>query len=337
MNRALVALSGGIDSAAVTLVLREAGYQVQALYIDMLGDRAMREKAIDMARRLDVKLHIEDVQSQFKSLIVDFTLAEHQSGRTASPCAVCNPAIKWATLLTVADRLGIEKIATGHYVRIEHSDGEYFINKGVDPSKDQSYYLWALDQRVLSRAITPLGSMTKREVREYLLGEGFSDLSSSGESMGLCFMQGRSYADFLRHALDPKKGDVVDPQGQVVGDHDGYQLYTIGQKRGFRSVAPGEVRRIDPTSNQIEIGSALMCTELCVENFVLHEPLPLNLEGLTVKIRGIGRNPQGGVRLDVRGDRLHITLEKDEAWAVCAGQPVVIYRADRVVGGGILC
>lgn len=337
MNRVLVALSGGIDSAAVSLMLRADGYRVQALYIDMLGDVTARAKAIDMARRLGIELHIEDVRSQFKRSIVDFTLAEHQLGRTASPCAVCNPAIKWATLLQVADRLGIEKIATGHYVRIEHSKGEYFINKGVDPSKDQSYYLWALDQRVLSRAITPLGSMTKREVRAHLLDEGFSDLSTSGESMGLCFMQGRSYADFLRHALDPQKGDVVDHHGQVVGDHDGYQLYTIGQKRGFRSATPGEVRRIDPAVNKIEIGPALMCTELWVENFVLHESWPLNGDGLSIKIRGIGRNPQGEAHLNIVDHRLHITLCQDKAWAVCAGQPVVIYRGDRVVGGGVLC
>lgn len=328
----LIGISGGIDSAAATLLLREAGYDVVALWIDMLGCAAQRKRVIELCDELQVPLLIESVGAKFQRKVVAHTLAEHQAGRTPSPCAVCNVEVKFATLLAVADREGISSIATGHYVQIVERSGAHYVARGVDSVKDQSYYLYALGEETLRRVVTPLGGMKKSDVRQFLASRGFEQLATGGESQGLCFVE-RGYGEFLRANISLTSGSVIDGSGVIVGAHDGYQLYTIGQKRGFESSTQGEIRRIDPQGNIIEIGEPLFSSV-----FECHAAQFRPLTGgepLRVAVRGLGRNPQGEARVEQRGDRLLITLLADPAWAVSAGQPVVIYCGDVVVGGGV--
>lgn len=331
MSKILVALSGGLDSAAVVLMLRDKGFQIEALYIDMTGSEESRSKAVELAERLDVRLHIENVEHKFRTQIVDFALSEHQCARTPSPCALCNPQIKWSTLVAVADRLGIEKIATGHYVNIVKRGERFFISVGVDPAKDQSYYLWALDQSVLSRAITPLGALFKRDVRTFLAERGFEALASGGESMGLCFLEGQSYNEFIASHLPISPGEVLNVDGEVMGTHDGFQLYTVGQKRGFRAEARGEVRSIDHVLNRLVVGEPLYATDLILTNCVVNT---LDADRIRVKVRGLGRNPEGYASVEFRGDCLYVHLIDDKAWAPAAGQPVVLYSDDILIAGG---
>lgn len=333
MNREkiLVALSGGIDSAATVLMLREEGFEVEGLYIDMLGSAEARNQASNVARRLAIKLHVENITEEFNRKIITHTLNEHTSGRTPSPCAICNPLIKWEVTQRVADRLGIWKFATGHYVRVIDSA----VYKGVDPAKDQSYYLWGVAPKTLSRAITPLGSLTKREVRDYLHAhDGFVDLALAGESMSICFIGRTPYNEFLARNLDVKAGETVDQSGNVVGTHGGYQLYTIGQKRGF--TGGGAVIAVDVERNRIVTSAEpriLYTDTILLRDWVIHH----HARRLHIKVRGIGRNPQSEVvGLEQPDDgTLRITLAEPDAWAVAQGQPVVLYAGDRVIGGGI--
>lgn len=333
MSKILVALSGGLDSAAVVLMLREQGFDVEALYIDMIGCQASRLRAIELAAKLDVTLHIENVEREFCTQIIQHTLSEHQAGRTPSPCARCNPQIKWRTLSAVADRLAIEKIATGHYIGIVQRGDRFFVASALDPIKDQSYYLWALDQDILSRAVTPLGGFLKRDVRAFLADRGFGSLALGGESMGLCFLRGQSYTDFLATNLPVALGQVRNTLGEVVGEHNGFQLYTIGQKRGFVSSELGEVRAIEPSTNRVVVGESLYAKKLYLTDCVINS---LDFDHIWVKVRGLGRNPQGEVRVERYGDCLLVCLLEDQAWAPAAGQPVVLYSSDLLVAGGLL-
>ena len=343
MEKILTALSGGIDSAATVILLREHGFEPEALYLDMAGDRASRRKAAETARQLKVKLHTEDIRDEFRRRVIDQTLSEHNAGRTPSPCAVCNPQVKWRFLAGVADRLGIGLISTGHYIRITHQDGVLYVVRGVDPAKDQSYYLWGLGQEVLKRAVTPLGDFTKTEIRALLAGHGLMELAGGSESMGVCFLKDGSYRKFLEENLSDgiAPGEVVNRQGNIIGRHEGYQLYTIGQKRGF-SAGSEEVHitHIDAPANRITVSDdpeELYSSVLFGEGLYAPDPGRLASEGLKVAIRGLGRNPEGACKV-TPGERGAVTVELEggRAWAAAPGQPMVFYDGDAVVGGAFL-
>lgn len=334
MEQILVAISGGIDSTATVLMLREQGYDVSGLYIDMLGDDMSTNRVRMVAQRLGIELYVEDVREEFRHEVIEYTLREHQAGRTPSPCAICNPMIKWAVTQRVADRLGIWRFATGHYVRI--IDG--FVHKGIDPAKDQSYYLWGLSSDTLHRAITPLGYYTKLQIREYLgRYADFAEMSKGGESMSVCFVGKGSYGGFLRENLSIVEGKVVDRSGVCIGEHSGYQLYTIGQKRGF--TGGGAVVGVDPRSNSVittDDAESLYSDTITVRDWVVH--CDLAKWDVQVKVRGVGRNPQSQVRrIEKQMDgMLRVELMAADAWAVAQGQPLVLYMGDMVVGGGII-
>lgn len=357
MKKILVALSGGIDSAAAVLLLRRQGWQTEALYLDITGDPRELSNARQTAAALNVDLHVEDVAGAFEDKIINYIISEHAAGRTPSPCAMCNPHIKWLALAEVADRLGIEHIATGHYVRIGCENGIYYINRGVDPSKDQSYYLWALGQPTLRRAVTPLGGYTKTEVREFLAAQGMTTLARSRESMGICFLKGKSYENFLNQNLERyiSAGDVVDRNGTRIGTHSGYPLYTVGQKKGFSVDIPSgdadsdlsfandpfRIISVDPAVNRLTASrnpDDLYSAVLWGAGLKTPDLRRLTASSdLRVVIRGIGRNPEGTCRVIPEKEGLfRVELHGGKAWAAAPGQPMVFYEGERVVGGAFL-
>lgn len=347
-DEVLVALSGGLDSAAVVLLLREAGYRPRALFLDMLDSPAARRAAADTAEMLGVELIVEPCADRFQTEIIDFVLSEHAAGRTPAPCSRCNPRIKWKLLAEAADRLGIHHIATGHYVRTaRHEDGHTYFRRGIDPAKDQSYYLWDVPEPLIERVVLPLGNYTKAEVRRILQERyGLTELAGRRESMGVCFLENRRYGDFLRSHLPEntvRPGEVVTLAGEVIGTHEGFPLYTAAQKRGFSLFEPASyaVIGVDAVRNRVVVGpdEALHYRTLLLKEWRLtaSDEALARTEEIQVVVRGIGRNPDGGCRIEVRGDgRLEVHLLKETAWAVMPGQPVVFYLDDRVAGGGIL-
>ena len=327
----LLGFSGGIDSTMSARLLLEEGYRVVALTIDTMGDAAMLSKAQRVAKELGVEWHAFDAKAQFEHDIIDYFCAEYGEGRTPAPCTRCNTHIKWRILLDEANRLGINHIATGHYFRIECHNGKYYVAKGEDSAKDQSYYLWGLSQEVLSRAITPMGEKIKREVKE-----GFRDKS---ESMGICFLDGKPYAEFLkRRGIASLEGDILNSCGELCGRHNGIIHYTIGQRRGEGIPEGKRVVEICAKKNNIIVGEKqdLYKHQLYITNCnIVDENELLTSQDITIKIRGIGVNPELPVSVVRHGEGYLITT-KEKAFAPAKGQPLVLYRNNLVIGGGIV-
>lgn len=332
MERILLAFSGGIDSCAAVEILRNDGYEVVAMSIDMMGDEAALEEVRENAKRLNIELHIVRGRELFEQKIISNFIEEYMQGRTPAPCTRCNPLIKWRLLAEKADELGIYRIATGHYFRITEISDYHYVTRGRDPQKDQSYYLWGVPQEVLKRAVTPMGERIKADVK--------ARSERKKESMGVCFLRGQHYTDLLiSRCGELSNGEIVTPNGLVVGKHNGIARYTIGQRRGEGIPASLRVTKIDATKNEIVVGenSELFSKKLLITDcyFVDTEEVTTSSE-ITVMVRGIGRNPEGHCRLRVISESIaELTLESP-AWAAAPGQPIVLYIGNRVVGGGYL-
>lgn len=332
-HRVLLAFSGGIDSITSVGLLRSQ-WDVETLTLDTIGDANMLRSARERARELGVPHTVLDVSAEFQQRIIDYFIDSYAAGRTPAPCTACNPLIKWRYLIEQADRRGIEHVATGHYFNVEEYNGHHYVARADDHRKDQSYYLWGLGEPTLRRALTPMGHMIKEEVKR--------NFSSSKESMGICFLQGETYRDYItRHRPHlAVEGDVVDCRGEVVGRHAGVAFYTIGQKRGFECRKAGMVVvGVDVERNRIVVGRDADLYHSMLEiarcNIIDKEEF-MHADDVRAVVRGIGRNPQGFVRRVEPTERGYRILLDDAAWAPAVGQPVVFYRQNRVVGGGFL-
>lgn len=331
MASVLLGFSGGIDSTTAALRLKSDGYRVVAITIDtMLSNDAIRH-AEQRAKELDIEWYLYDGRERFERDIVYYFCHEYALGHTPAPCTRCNTLIKWQILLEEALRLGIDHIATGHYFNIEKHNGLCYVAKGVDPAKDQSYYLWGLSQEILCRALTPMGKLIKREVKE-----SFKDKS---ESMGICFLEGRPYAEFLEsRGVAMSSGNIVNEDGVICGSHNGIARYTIGQKRGEGLKDGLRVVDIDAEKNRIVIGtkaSLYKHTLYITDCNIVDINELLSVADITIKIRGIGVNPQQPVRVS-RWESGYAIHTPDAAFAPAKGQPLVFYRNNLVIGGGIV-
>ena len=332
-RRVLLAFSGGNDSCAAVGILRAHGYEPTLLTLDMTGDRSLLARARRAAEALDTPLLTADVRTSFTRQVVDYFASGYLTGETPAPCTECNSRIKWNTLRDVSIERGIGRIATGHYFRLSRQYGKVFVRQAADPAKDQSYYLWGVSQSCLERAIAPMGETLKREAEERLPAG-----LKSPESMGICFLRGENYREFLRRRAPNgiRPGEIVDRNGKRIGTHDGYAFYTVGQKRGLGLPPSLAVVAIDADRNRLIAGEdeELRRCRLTIRawNVPDMEQLCRSRE-LRVVIRGIGRNPDGFARVRPERDRLHVEYP---AWAPAPGQPVVFYERDIVLGGGIL-
>ena len=318
-RRILVALSGGVDSAVAGWLLKEAGHEVVGVFMSRGAEPAshdgisLEENAREVARFLDVPLHVVDFSEAFEVLI-DYFCSEYLRGRTPNPCVLCNQQIKFARLLAEADKLGLDALATGHYVRSERRDTRWCLRRGVDADKDQSYYLCALSQGNIAAAQT-------------------------GESQDICFVRRGEYAKFIseRVGTEVKPGDIVDTSGNVVGRHSGIIDFTVGQRRGV-GVAMGEpmyVVDVDPRSRRVVIGPAddLLVGEFVAENvnWVSIGP-PKQPLRCTVQIRYRSKPVPATVTVTGRF-RVHVKFDQPQR-AVTPGQAAVLYDDDLLLGGG---
>ena len=357
-GRVLVAMSGGIDSSVAALLLHEQGYEVIGVTMktwDYASSGGTQRTTgccslddINDARILAVNygFHhmIIDIREEFGDYIIDNFVQEYTEGRTPNPCVLCNTHIKWEALLKRADQLSCEFIATGHYANVRFENGRYVISKGKDEHKDQSYVLWGLSQESLARTKFPLGKFTKDEIRSMALERGHVELAKKSESYEICFVPDNDYRGFLKRRVEGleervKGGDFIDLNGNVLGQHDGYPFYTVGQRKGLK-IALGEpmyVIRINPEDNTVVLGKKedLKRQRMKVRevNLVKYTQLPIDQDILT-KVRYKDKGTMSTLKVGEKG--LVEVDFFDKVKGIAPGQSAVFYEGSDLIGGGFI-
>jgi tRNA-specific 2-thiouridylase len=356
-GKVLMAMSGGIDSTIASLLLHEEGYEVIGITMktwDYESSGGSKKEtgccsldSINDARQLAVDCGfphmILDIREEFGDFIIDNFVDEYIAGRTPNPCVLCNTHIKWAALLKRADMLGCEFIATGHYAQVREENGRYVVSKGIDESKDQSYVLWGVTQECLKRTIFPMGKYHKKDIKQMALDRGYVELANKSESYEICFIPDNDYRGFLKRRVEGleekvKGGDFITKQGEVVGTHDGYPFYTIGQRKIGVSLGkePTYVIGISSKDNTVTVGSKedLKELEMTVRNinFVKYDSI---LDGFqsTTKVR-YKHNGEESVLSNENGEIKVLFQQKVEG--IAPGQSAVFYEGNDVVAGGFI-
>ncbi len=383
-------MSGGVDSSVAGYLLREQGYDVIGVTmkvwpqdcISRAEDKCCGPQAVADARSvayaLGIPHYVIDEADQFEKLVIKYFSSEYQAGRTPNPCVMCNEKLKFGNLWQKAQALGCEYIATGHYAIIEHHDAaagdrgykRAVLRKGVDPRKDQSYFLFSLRQEQLRRALTPLGRMSKSEIRAIARKLGLK-VADKPDSQEICFVPGQDYKAFLRSHLGEKqfhRGGIYDLDGNFIATHDGIEMFTIGQRKGLPggSAQPRYVVDLDPETSRVIVGQA---EDLLVEEFEIDRvnwTAPRQNYSVALAANGgrsscdaglAGARPsrgswEGSVECTVKirynhpgtratlvpleNRRARIRLHEPQK-AVTPGQAAVFYDNDLVLGGGWIC
>jgi tRNA-uridine 2-sulfurtransferase len=355
-GRILVAMSGGIDSSLAAVLLHEQGYEVIGMTMktwDYASSGGTKKEtgccsldSINDARNIAVNLgfphYILDIRNEFGDSVIDHFTGEYLEGRTPNPCVLCNTHIKWDALLRRADRLDCEFIATGHYANIREENSRHIISKGVDTLKDQSYVLWGVSQESLSRTKLPLGHLRKSEIREMATERGFIELVTKSESYEICFVPDNDYRGFLKRRIPTLQqevagGNFVMEDGRIVGKHEGYPFYTIGQRKGL-GIALGHpvfVAEIRKETNEVVLGldkdlyrDGMMVSKL---NLQKYDRIEKPLETVT-KIRYKDSGTPALIS-QVGDDQINVLFEQGVS-AIAPGQAAVFYEGDDVIGGG---
>jgi tRNA-specific 2-thiouridylase len=352
----VVGLSGGVDSAVAALLLKRAGHDVVGLFMKNWEDDdddeycSTREDLVDAvsaAEKIGIDIEAVNFAAEYRERVFASFLAEYKAGRTPNPDVLCNAEIKFKAFLDHAIRMGAERIATGHYARVEEREGRFVLLKGLDPGKDQSYFLHRLTQAQLARAVFPVGHLHKSEVRRIAREAGLAN-HAKRDSTGICFIGERPFREFLSRYLPREPGPIVADDGRTVGRHEGLMYYTLGQRQGLgiggrRDAAPEPwyVAGKDLASN----------TLLVVQGHDHERLLSRRLEATDASwIAGAAPAPDASplaaktryrqadsacALASSNGSSFELAFESDQ-WAVTPGQSAVLYRGEECLGGGVI-
>jgi tRNA-specific 2-thiouridylase len=359
-GKVLMAMSGGIDSTVAALMLHDEGYEVVGItmktwdYASSVGVNNKKETgccnldSFNDARMAAVEHgfphFILDIREEFGDFVIENFVDEYLAGRTPNPCVMCNTHIKWRALLKRADAMGCDFIATGHYAQIhQHSNGRYFIRKGIDDTKDQSYVLWGLQQDLLSRTLLPLGTYHKKDIRQMAHDYGYPELAKKNESYEICFVPDNDYRGFLKRRVEGLEekvqgGYFVDKTGKILGQHKGYPFYTVGQRKGLDIALgkPAFVTQIIPETNTVVLGDEADLNGSHMQvgkiNWIKYEGITEGMESLT-KIRYKDKGALSNLYTYENGVNVRFY---EDVKGIAPGQSAVFYEGEDVIGGGII-
>lgn len=351
-KKVFVGMSGGVDSSVAAALLKDAGFDVTGVFIqgwypDFLECDWKEDKrdAMRVAALLEIPFITIDAEKAYKEEVVDYMIQEYKNGRTPNPDIMCNRHVKFGVFYKKALEMGADFIATGHYARTEFVDGDFGFKAGVDPEKDQSYFLWNVNKDALEKTLFPLGDYQKNEVREIARERGLFTAEKK-DSQGICFLGKVSMKDFISHYVTSEKGDVLDPEGNVIGFHPGALLFTLGERRGFTITKKGTddnprfVVEKDIHKNTITVSEK---ESDLYKNFLKDK---VELE----QVNWLSREPETDEKLFARyrhrGKLTEVSLEKNEGkWMVnfvepqeslAPGQSLVVYNDEVCLGGGVV-
>ncbi|MEN9561251.1 MAG: hypothetical protein RIQ56_524 [Candidatus Parcubacteria bacterium] len=345
MKRVFVGLSGGVDSAVSAALLQERGFNVSGVFIKIWSPEFLectwREDRLD-AMRVAVALNIPffeiDLSDEYRRSVVDRMTRDYQIGITPNPDVLCNEKIKFGSFATWAYKEGADYVATGHYARVDEVNHEHKLLRGLDSSKDHSYFLHRLDKKDLSRVLFPAGDYTKMEIRK--LARKFSlPVANKPDSQGLCFVGHVSMHEFLSRFIELRKGNVVDPFGTVIGEHYGAALYTLGQRHGFelkgtRHQIPHFVTKVDTKQNQITVSSRR--EDAFTSHFSIRDVHWLEEPKFPLSCSIQCRYREDPVMATVIPDENSLLITPVSAHLASPGQSCVFYRGEQVLGGGVI-
>lgn len=345
MGKALIAMSGGVDSSVAVRLMQEQGEDCVGLTMSLFPKNAVEHTddtaaARAVAKRLGIPFYVEDYQEEFKKEIIDSFVQAYLHGQTPNPCIVCNKKLKFGKLMERAEQLSCDKIVTGHYAQIEKDSDTYLLRKAEDRNKDQSYMLYRLSQEQLEKSRFPLGTYQKTKIREMAEAWGFVNARKK-DSQDICFVPDGDYARVIEEYTKEgsRPGPFVDTEGAVIGTHRGIIHYTVGQRRGLGIAAPEPlyVCRIDPEQNTVVLGyrEKLFSRELDAEEFNwITGSAPTQPVRCRAKIRY--HHEEEPCTVYPEGDSsAHIVFDTPQR-AITPGQSVVLYDGDFVLGGGTI-
>ncbi len=341
-----VAISGGIDSLVSAYLLQQAGHEVIGLHFitgyeksntNKINSDESGARLATIAQQLGIQVEYIDCRQQFQKNVIDYFVNAYRNGRTPNPCLVCNPIIKFGVLLDISKSLGAPKLATGHYVRIRNdANNNMHLLKGLDPIKDQSYFLAFLQPSQLVQACFPLGEMRKTDVKQIAQKAGLHPAFIE-ESQDICFINTPSYAEFLENAgLASTPGDIVNTEGEIIGEHKGLHYYTIGQRRGINCPAstPYYVLDLNVMENRLVVGPKhkLLASECLVEKINWITPPPNTEISVMTRIR-YQHKAALSILIPEGPNTARVRFNVPQS-AITPGQGAVFYQEDEILGGG---
>lgn len=348
-KKVIIGMSGGVDSSVAAYLLQKEGYDVIGVTMQIWPDQSHDdgccslssvEDARRVANRFGIPYYVFNMKGEFEKYVIEYFVKEYESGRTPNPCIACNKYIKFGSLLDKAKSMDIDYVATGHYAIIEESNGRYILKKSVDDTKDQSYVLYNLTQEQLSKTLFPLGKYKKTEIREIAKDLGLG-VASKPDSQEICFVDDNDHHRFIKEHTghEPKKGFFLDKDGNTLGIHEGISKYTVGQRRGLGIVTgkPMFVVDIDVENNTVILGDN---DDLFTKEFTVRDLNWISIESLDKEIRVKAKiryktPEEWATILPIENGKVKVIFDVQQR-AVTAGQSVVFYDEDTVVGGGII-